>query len=323
MKDSVSRGQETRVVRKTKESKTESLIIITPERILLRRNRRKSMNSGERKNRFNMRFAGKLAGLILSVLSLLLVFGCLTAFAAAGDTVMSGQDPKNSNVTWTLIDNGDETYTLDVAGSGVISSWFMHNDMSRIKIILGDYFELVTDIRIGKDITGIGEEAFHRRDNSFKTVTFEPGSKLTSIGEDAFYGNKELVTDLSGLTELSTIQRNAFSVCYALPSQDLSGLTKLTALGEYAFHLTKAMSSIVLPPNLATIPKGAFSSNGLTSITFPKAVKTIEDTAFYGCDNLKEILFEEGSSLTTISDSAFSSARALDHVDLSNAENLT
>ena len=41
------------------------------------------MNSGERKNRFKMRFAGRLTGLILSVLSLLLVFGCLTAFAAA------------------------------------------------------------------------------------------------------------------------------------------------------------------------------------------------------------------------------------------------
>ena len=126
------------------------------------------MNSGERKNRFKMRFAGRLTGLILSVLSLLLVFGCLTAFAAAGDTVMSGQ---NGSVSWKLIDNGDETYTMDIAGSGSIPDSFMSNTgNSVLGDTLGDKLNQITDVKIGKGITGIGARAFYSNYNNFNGI---------------------------------------------------------------------------------------------------------------------------------------------------------
>ncbi len=56
--------------------------------------------------------------------------------------------------------------------------------------------------------------------------------------------------------------------------------------------------------------------NGIGSLVIPKTVKSVRQGAFYGCDNLYNVKFEEGSQCTSIGNSAFSNCEYLGSVDL-------
>ena len=48
---------------------------------------------------------------------------------------------------------------------------------------------------------------------------------------------------------------------------------------------------------LEKIGPGSFSNTGIEKITVPKNVAEIEEGAFYQCEELREVVFEEGSKL--------------------------
>jgi len=107
--------------------------------------------------------------------------------------------------------------------------------------------------------------------SALTSVTFEEGSKLTSIGERAFYNCSAL--------ESIVIPANVESICsYAF--YDLNTLTsvtfeegsKLKSIGEGAFKYCDALESIVIPASVETIGQAAFA--------FCSALKTV----YYGGD---------------------------------------
>ena len=66
---------------------------------------------------------------------------------------------------------------------------------------------------------------------------------------------------------------------------------------------------------VAAIGTSAFNGNvSITKVTIPSSVKTIGSTAFYGCTELTEVVFSEGSELKEIPTGAFSGCPKLDGV---------
>ena len=84
----------------------------------------------------------------------------------------------------------------------------------------------------------------------------------------------------------------------------------VTSIGENAFANCPGLKAVELPPNgvLETIKYNAFSwvhsssevSAGITEITIPKSVITIEKYAFDGCTKLATVTFAPNSKLETI-----------------------
>jgi len=66
---------------------------------------------------------------------------------------------------------------------------------------------------------------------------------------------------------------------------------------------------------VAAIGASAFNGNkSITKVTIPSSVKTIGATAFYGCTELTEVIFSEGSEISEIPTGAFSGCSKLDGV---------
>lgn len=73
------------------------------------------------------------------------------------------------------------------------------------------------------------------------------------------------------------------------------------------YPLTKA-GAYVIPNTVTAIGAGVFRDNkSLTAVTIPASVKTIGDNAFYGCNALTSVIFEDGETELSIGDAAFRS----------------
>lgn len=175
---------------------------------------------------------------------------------------------------------GGEGYKKDAwwitCGDNEIGSELFYQCASLRKVVLPN------------DVYIIGERAFEQCDN-LETVILPEG--LQTISGNAFYGNKKL-KNVNIPSTLRNVYRDAFFSCPSLTSIDLSNLE-----------------------NLESIPNGAFSYTGLTSIVIPVCVTTIDNEAFYG-SKLTSVTFAEGSKLATIGESAFAYNQELKEITI-------
>ena len=101
----------------------------------------------------------------------------------------------------------------------------------------------------------------------------------------------------------------------------------VTQILPYAFYGFENAKRVIISENVErlTIGTGAFRHTGLTSITLPKGVTEIEDCAFLGCPELRNIIFESRTECPDIADDAFSGCPAVvtfpdgvTHIDIDN-----
>lgn len=127
----------------------------------------------------------------------------------------------------------------------------------------------LTSIQIPATVKTIGQSAFQYAgyDMANLTVTFENGSELTTIGQNAFQESK-----------VQSIN---------LPSE-------LTSIGASAFKQCGELTTINLPASLTTIGSSAFQSCGnFKTVNLPASLTSIGTRAFYGCNNLETIAFAD------------------------------
>ena len=112
-----------------------------------------------------------------------------------------------AQATWTLYQSGK----MVIGGFGA-----MDNYTSKDTTPWAEYCMKITEVVIGKDITRVGNFAFAYAHN-IKSVTFEEGSKLETIGAASFlymlYTTEVIIPE-----SVKTIGNNAFSYCKALTS---------------------------------------------------------------------------------------------------------
>ena len=146
----------------------------------------------------------------------------------------------------------------------------------------------LTEVTLPSSITEIGKVFFQCE--NLETVNVPADAKLKTIKEDAFATNKKLKKfNFQGNCNLEAIKANAFANAESLESFNFP--KTVTEIGRNAFSGCTSMATATFAEDadIDIIGEGAFADCGLTSISIPKKVKTIEREAFRSCKVLNKI----------------------------------
>ena len=231
------------------------------------------------------------------------------------------------NLTWTV---NSSTGILTISGFGAMTNYDDYYEVPWKDI---DYLSII----IEQGVTSIGSYAFCKNytDISFLTsVTI--ANSVTSIGEMAFFGCKELPS-ITIPNSVTIIEKDAFAHCEGLTSVSIgngvtsigvsafygcSGLTSVTIpnsvtdIGEQAFYGCSSLSSISIGNNVTNIGENAFFGCCLNSVTIPNSMTSIGQGAFSG-SGLHAISI--ANSVTSIGDHAFSNCIDLTSITIPNS----
>ena len=148
---------------------------------------------------------------------------------------------------------------------------------------------------------------------------------ITSIGNEAFYRNKNII-NITIPNSIKGIERSAFFGCTSLTSISLPDSVK--GIGGYALSGCSSLTNISVDNNNTTyksIDGVLYSKDGTKLLnypggkvdekyTIPDGVTGIGDNAFYGSVNLKSIAIP--SSVTIIGSSAFDGCKNLSGITI-------
>ena len=176
------------------------------------------------------------------------------------------------------------------------------------------------NINISDSVTVLGENVF-QNDTSITEINL-PDS-ITALGRGAFSGCNRLKSIVIP-DSATNIGISAFSECKNLESVTLSkGLEKI---GENAFYNCDSLQSIEIPKSLKDVyatydsidtPNGVFNEcDNLKTIVFEEGSTVIADALFRGCDGLEEVKIPK--TVTVIKNHAFNECTKLKAVEISN-----
>ena len=187
----------------------------------------------------------------------------------------------------------------------------------------------------------IGNAVFYGCINLESIVLSKNISALTPlIADDIIYGffaGCSSLTDIILPENVTTIGEGTFAFCSSLASIKVP--ENVTTIGNYAFYECSALNSIQwnakncrnwesydqapfysiafqitsfeFGENVLVIPLGICDNmENISSITIPRSVKTIEESAFYGCSGLSKINIP--NNVTTIEARAFQGCSSVD-----------
>lgn len=177
------------------------------------------------------------------------------------------------------------------------------------------YNNKITSLTLPSRLKQISTYTFRNMDHLQSIVI--PDS-VTSIGQSAFYNCDALRTVTIG-AETQSIGQECFRDCDALRTVIMGN--KVRSIGSLAFYSCDRLQSINLSEALDTLGADAFQEciNLTEPITIPATLRTIPEYAFYGCQNLKGVIFNEG--LVTIKNYAFYNCDALTELTLPESLN--
>ena len=89
------------------------------------------------------------------------------------------------------------------------------------------------------------------------------------------------------------------------------------AIPNYCFQGYKSLTSVQIPSTVTSIGYHAFKGTGLTSVKLPNSITELSG-AFYKCEDLKSVVFVEGTQLKKIGTYAFCGCSALTNVNIPN-----
>ena len=165
-------------------------------------------------------------------------------------------------------------------------------------------------ITIPKSVVIVREFAFENC-STLRSVKFADGSECKTIERFAFIDCRAL-EEIELPSGVEVLGSGVFRLCYALKKvtipetvstlpealfqecitlEEVNILSKPDVIPASFFEGCNKLEKIVLPGSVTRIEQRAMSS-GLKEITIPKACKTFDDQAFYGCVYLEKINYE-------------------------------
>ena len=151
--------------------------------------------------------------------------------------------------------------------SGLVNVIF--DSESQLKLIDHDAFancHAIREFELPREVETIGENAFYD-DWCIKKFTFQEGSRLKSIGGNAFHCNSSL--------------------------QSLTLPSSVTNIGHHAFHQCSSLDEFVIPDGVESIERAVFAEcSKLKTVTVPNSVKKIVQKAFLNCSSLETVVYK-------------------------------
>jgi hypothetical protein len=164
-----------------------------------------------------------------------------------------------------------------------------------------DGFRSLRSLRVPPSIVSIGSECFGRCDQeaSLESITFEPGSRLTTLEPLAFAGCTDLksirlpasVRDISGtsfaFSGVETIEFESGNEFYSFSNHCLVNFA-----GTYLVRYLGSSSAPVVDDGILTLGSYCFANNKvITAVIFRSTTKLreIESSAFENCEYLKSM----------------------------------
>lgn len=235
-----------------------------------------------------------------------------------GDNILASGDDGGINIQWKVTCDS----TLHLIGEGdmydftSLAPWNMYKGRIRY-------------INVDDRITSIGEKAFSQFSFYNKDGIFSNLSNLKTINANAFsqchfYG----ISNFSSLASLTEIGKWAFSQCHFYGSSsfsDLKGLNKIGGVFTFSQCYFYGSSIFANLDNLKTIGTNAFSQCTFYSdftLTNANKLEVIEDSSFSQCHFNANLALSNLASLKTIENSAFSQCDFYGNLTLSNLLNL-
>lgn len=154
------------------------------------------------------------------------------------------------------------------------------------------------EIILPESLISLGQSSFRGCTSLTKVIC--NSKNLTAAGNfsyPAFYQ----CTSLSDFSFGENITRIPSYICKGLPINTVDISSNITIIGEAAFNGSSIQSFNF--DNIQKIEASAFANSNIGDLFIPGNVKEIGKSAFYGCNNIKNIVIEEG--LTTLGESAF------------------
>ena len=178
-----------------------------------------------------------------------------------------------------------------ISGNNNISTW-------------GDR-DLLQEIMLSSNITSLNDRMFYKH-TALRLVEGVDWSKITTIGTLVFYNCTALEFDELNLPRLTSLGQDAF---YGVKIKKLV-FEKLTTLPTIYSNTTEnygdkeVLEEVVFAEGMTTIPPASFRDyTKLTKVGFPQTLTTIEGNAFYNTSLYDEEVTLE--NLTTIVGAAF------------------
>ena len=214
-------------------------------------------------------------------------------------------------------------------GSYVSSVDFTNNILlTKIGNYAFGYCKQLTSLSLPNSVETIGDSAFSYC--SKLTTVILPNS-LKTIGEFAFIGNALMELDMSVLTNLTTIGRNAFEGCSSLYNIIIG--ENVTSIGSNAFYncsnvfvINYDAKNISYSPSNTSNPSPYLASNIGANVYSTKGLKLVIGehveaipSCFMNESYLTEIDASNAKSLKTIGTNAFYSLSHLTNVTLSSS----
>ena len=159
-------------------------------------------------------------------------------------------------ITWALYADG----VFRLEGSGAMPAYASKNDVPWFA-----YRAQIKEVVISKDITSLSKYAFYKEIN-LERVSIEEGSKLESIGNQAFIGCAKL-TEFIMPDTVTTIGTYVFSACTKLEKVVLSEALK--TMPTRVFENCTALKEVNIPSGMTYINSGTFI--GATNVTLSVA----------------------------------------------------
>ncbi len=246
---------------------------------------------------------------------------CVWNYDASTKTVyINGENIESSHNAYSCVFTKDSGYATYQNGDAPLPlySEIDDNGTKREQYCTFDFEHLV----IGKDTVHFNSHVSGRIYKNIKTVEFEDGSQLQTIGKNAFYYCPaqeyvlpDTVTSIgeeafmrSGIlsfavpSKVKRIEKNLF---YHSSLESITFNQTETYIGDYAFAHSNIKEASV-PQSVTNIGKNTFANTPILKVTLPNSLKIVSESMFSDCPNIKNIDFLP-STVTYIDDSAFSS----------------
>ena len=180
-----------------------------------------------------------------------------------------------------------------------------------VKGVSGRMFDSCSNLEsvtLPDSVKRIGECAFS---NCGKLTEIDIPSGVTVLENRAFEYCVAL-TDVTIPNGVTSIPTSLFYNCAKLEHVSVPG--SVTYIGDSAFANCFQLKTLSIPSGVTQIGSYAFDHSGLTSITLPDSVRTIQDGTFEFCADLTSVVLPAG--LARIQDSAFCGCSGLTNITI-------